>query len=110
MQLATAFRRSKDLKCFPALLSLESSLHKWATLTFLGWGIFATLKAADACRDYLDQSRMLAAGVLFVLSALLKTLSMALFLARFLFLIRWHTTSRIGRLRTNPGITMPVQG
>jgi hypothetical protein len=106
---APPFRRGEDATSVPVLLSLEASLHQWVTLTFLGWGIFATLKATDVCHHYLEQSRILTGGVLFVLIDLLTTLSLALFLALFLFLIRWHTISRIARLQRNTGVATTVR-
>jgi hypothetical protein len=111
-RFATPFRRPSPhgrVTCLPPLLALVSVLDHLIGLSFLGWGIFAAVKVVDVCRHYLDQSRIIPTGFLFVLIDLFSTLTLALFVILFLYLFRWHAINRIREFRDESSTSLGGQ-
>ena len=75
-----------------------SSLRQWIGLTFLGWGIFASVTLVNLCYRLLDEKVVGLGTFLLVLIDYATTLSLALFAIALLYLIRWHILQRIQRL------------
>jgi len=75
-----------------------SSLRQWIGLTFLGWGIFASVSLVNVCYRVLDEKAVGWATFLFVLIDYATALNMALFVVLLLYLIRWHILKRINSL------------
>ena len=90
----------------PAYLELletsSSSLKQWFGSTFLAWGIFASITLTDVCSRLLDDKRIGSSLLLFIIPDFSTTLTMALLVALFLFLVRWHMLKRIDRIRHIP--------
>ena len=102
---APPFRLSRQASS-PAYLELletsSSSLKQWIGSTFLGWGIFASITLTDVCSRLLDDKRIGSALILFIIQDFSTTLTMALLVVLFLFLVRWHMLKRIEHLRHIP--------
>jgi len=102
---APPFRLSRRA-CSPAYLQLletsGTSLKQWIGVTFLGWGIFASISVYDVCDRLLDDKRIGGFVILFVIQDFSTILTMALLVALFSFLARWHMLKRIEHLRHMP--------
>jgi hypothetical protein len=88
------------------LQSLEissTSLRQWIGLTLLAWGIFASVSLYHGCNRLLDSKSTGSFMILFVIQDFSTTLTMALLVVLFLYLVRWHMLKRIERLRHMPG-------
>ena len=75
-----------------------TTLRQWIGLTFLGWGIFASLDLVDVCNHFLEQGIVRGAGILLVIIDYSMTLNMTLVVALLLYLARWYMLKRIERL------------
>jgi hypothetical protein len=103
---APPFRLSRNAGSAAFLHSLETSstsLRQWMGLTLLAWGIFASVSLYDGCNRILDPKSTGSFLILFVIQDFSTTLTMALLVALFLYLVRWHMLKRIERLRHIPG-------
>jgi hypothetical protein len=90
----------------PAYLELlessSSSLKQWIGSTFLAWGIFASICLTDVCNRLLANKTIGNVVILFVIQDFSTTLTMALLVVFFLFLVRWHMLKRIEHIRRMP--------
>lgn len=102
---APPFRLSRKAGSADYLQSLETSctsLGQWIGFTFLGWGIFASVSLYDVGNRLFDSERIGSVAILFVIQDFSTTLTMALLVVLFMYLVRWHMLKRIGRLRRMP--------
>jgi hypothetical protein len=81
------------------LATARTSLKHWIALTFLGWGLFASVNLSDVCNRLFDENTIRRFVILFVIQDFSTTLTMALLVMTFLFLVRWHIVKRIEHLR-----------
>jgi hypothetical protein len=99
---ALPFRLSSQAKN-PGYLKLlrtsSRSLSHWFVCIFLAWGILSSRAIYDVCRGMRNEKTTGGGVILFVIQDLSTALSMALWVALFVFLVRWHLSNRIGRLR-----------
>ncbi len=98
---ALPFRLSRQASSPAYLQSLESSsssLKQWIGSAFLAWGIFASISLTDACNRLLANKTIGNFVILFVIQDFSMTLTMALLVVLFLFLVRWHMLKRIERI------------
>lgn len=89
---APPFRLSRRVNNLTYLKMLEASrtrLKQWIFCTFLAWGILTSISLYDVC------SRLGSGEFLFVLEDYATTLTMALLVILFAFLVRWHLVTRI---------------
>lgn len=101
-RVALPFRLSTHAN-YPSYLKLlrstQGSLCRWMWCIFLGWGILSSTALYGFCNGMLNEKvtgRMVVLIHIRESSALLAT---ALWVASFVFLVRWHVSSRIERLR-----------
>ena len=76
------------------LQSLEissTSLRQWIGLTLLAWGIFASVSLYHGCNRLLDSKSTGSFMILFVIQDFSTTLTMALLVVLFLYLVAWST-------------------
>jgi hypothetical protein len=102
---ALPFRLSRQAGSPAYLQSLESSsssLKQWIGSTFLAWGILASISLTDVCNRLLANKTMGNFVILFVIQDFSTTLTMALLVVLFLFLVRWHVLKRIEHIRHMP--------
>jgi hypothetical protein len=93
-------RRQASSPAYVELLeSSSSSLKQWLGSTFLAWGIFASITLTDVCSRLLYDKRIGSSLLLFIIPDFSTTLTMALLVALFVFLVRWHMLKRIEHLR-----------
>jgi hypothetical protein len=101
-RVALPFRLSthaNDPMYLKLLRSTQSSLCRWMWCILLGWGIVSSTALYGLCNGLLSER---VTGRIVILihiresSALLAT---ALWVDLFVFLIRWHVSTRIERLR-----------
>jgi|SRR5271165_2390199 len=100
-RMAPPFRteRQRDNSAYQRLLqSSSASLKQWISFTYLGWGIFASISVCDLCNRLLDEKGVGSLLVVFLIRDFSTTLTMALLVALFAFLVRWHISRRIGYL------------
>ncbi len=104
-RVAPPFRLSRQAGN-PAYLQLlqawSTSLKQWIGSTFLGWGILASISLYEVCDRLLDVKGMARFAILFVVQDFAVALVMALLVAVFLFLVRWHMLDRMQHLRHAP--------
>jgi hypothetical protein len=82
------------------LLRISShSLSHWINCIFLAWAILQSTVVYDVCRGMRNEKTTGLAVILFVIQDFATALSMALWVVLFVFLIRWHVSARIERLR-----------
>jgi hypothetical protein len=99
---APPFRLSQKAGSAAYLHSLETSytsLGQWIGFTFLGWGIFASVSIYDVCNRIFNSERIGSFAILFIIQDFSTTLTMALLVVLFMYLVRWHMLKRIARLR-----------
>jgi hypothetical protein len=77
------------------LLTSTSSLRLWIGLTFLGWGIFASVSLYKVCDKLLDENRIGNSVILFIIEDFSTAFTMTLLAVLFLFVVRWHLLKRI---------------
>lgn len=70
------------------------SLTQWIGLTFLSWGIFASVSLYDICDGLLNEKRIGSFIVLIIIEDFSSAFSMSLLLVLFLFVVRWHMLKR----------------
>jgi hypothetical protein len=102
---ALPFRLSRQASSPTYLQSLESSsssLKQWIGSTFLAWGIFASISLTDVCNRLLANKTIGNFVILFAIQDFSTTLTMALLVVLFLFLVRWHVLKRIEHIRYMP--------
>jgi hypothetical protein len=95
-------RKASSPAYLELLESSNSSLKQWLGSTFLAWGIFASITLTDVCSRLLDDKRIGSSWLLFIIPDFSTTLTMALLVALFLFLVRWHMLRRIEHIRCMP--------
>jgi len=108
---APPFRLSRQAGNPTYLQSLQASstsLKQWIGCTFLGWGILFSISLHKVCDRLLDDESMGRFAILFAIQDFATTLTMALLVAVFLFLVRWHMLDRMERLRNMPDY--PLRG
>jgi hypothetical protein len=91
-------RRVNDPNYLKLLRTSCRSLSHWIGCTFLGWGILAATTLYDFCNGMMMEKTTERAVILFMLRDFSTALSMALWVALFVFMVRWHVTARIERL------------
>ncbi|HLM80881.1 MAG TPA: hypothetical protein VK302_09625 [Terriglobales bacterium] len=99
---APPFRLSSQAKNpdYLKLLRISSrSLSHWIGFTFLGWAILSSTTLYNVCSEMRREDVTGLGGILFVIQDFSMALSMALWVVLFVFLVQWHVSSRIGRLR-----------
>jgi branched-subunit amino acid transport protein AzlD len=99
---APPFRLSSQAKNpdYLKLLRISShSLSHWIGCTFLVWAILSSTAVYDVCRGMQNEKATGLAVILFVIQDFSIALSMALWVVLFVFLVRWHVSGRIARLR-----------
>jgi hypothetical protein len=86
----------------PAYLRLlqasGTSLKQWIGFTFFAWGVLASVSLHDFCEGLLGEKRTARAVLLLAIQDFSATLTMALLVVLFLFLVRWHVLERIEHL------------
>src|ERR1700760_2354495 len=85
-RMAPPFRpnRQRDNLAYPVLLRTSAaSLKQWASLTYLGWGIFASTAAYNICNRLLEGIRMSSVFLVFGIREFSSALTMALLVALF---------------------------
>jgi hypothetical protein len=99
---APPFRLSSQAEN-PSYLKLlrisHRSLCHWAWCPFLGWAILSSASIYNVCYGMLNEMVTGRPVILYVILDLFTSLSMALWVALFVFLVRWHVCNRIERLR-----------
>lgn len=81
------------------LQTSANSLTQWISLTFLGWGIYASRGLYNTCDRLLVQKVIGSSVIAFIIEDFSTDLTMALLMVTFLFMVRWHMLNRIDRLR-----------
>ena len=66
---------------------------------FLGWGILSFTALYDFCNGMLNEKVTGRMVILLEIRELSTSLAMALWVVLFVFLVRWHVSNRIERLR-----------
>jgi hypothetical protein len=80
------------------LESTVKSLRYWRSLTYQGWGIFASISLCALCDRLLDERRVGALLVVSLVEEFSTTLTMALLVALVVFLLQWNLHKRMGKL------------
>jgi hypothetical protein len=89
-------QRQRDNSAYLSLLqSSAASLKRWISFTCLGWGIFASISLYNLCNRLLDDKRVGGLLVVFLIREFSTTLTMALLVVLFAFLVQWHITMRM---------------
>ena|SRR5713226_3853482 len=91
-------RRANDPVYLKLLLTSGRSLSQWIGCTFLAWGILVSTTLYEVSRGMMNEK---VTGRLIILSEIRElstALSMALLVALFVFLVRWHVLARIDGL------------
>ena len=84
----------------PLLHTTASSLGRWIGLTFLTWGIATSVTIVNFCQRIQTWKELSVwGGTVLQVSELLVTLTFALVVVTFLYLIRWRILNRIERFR-----------
>ena len=102
---APPFRLSRQAGNPAYLRMLQASairLKQWIGLTLLTWGVFASVRLYDLCDGLLQEKRTDRVVVLFAIQDFSTSLTMALLVVVFSFLVRWHMLERIEHLRRTP--------
>lgn len=99
---ALPFRLSSQSKN-PSYLKLlrisHRSLSHWIGCVFLAWAILSSTAIYNFCHGMLYEKVTGRIVILFATRDLFTSLSMALWVVLFVFLVRWHVSNRIERLR-----------
>jgi hypothetical protein len=94
-------RQSKDAAYISLLQSTATSLDRWIRLAWFAWGIFGSISVFDFCNRVLDEKMVGRFDVAFFFRQMSTTLTMALLVALFAFLVQWHISRRVeDRLRS----------
>lgn len=99
---APPFRLSSEAKnpdYLKLLRTSSSSLSHWIGCTFLGWAILSSATLYDLCKGMLNEKVTGRVVILLVVRDFSTALSMALWVVLFVFLARWHVSTRIECLR-----------
>jgi hypothetical protein len=95
--------RPEHSPAYRALLeSTVESLRYWRSLTYQGWGIFASISLYALCDRLLDEQRVGSLLVVSLVEEFSTTLTMALLVALVVFLLQWNLHKRVTRV-LNPG-------
>jgi hypothetical protein len=95
---AASSPRANDPVYLKLLLTSSRSLSQWIGCTFLAWGILVSTTLYEVSRGMMNEK---VTGRLIILSEIRElstALSMALLVALFVFLVRWHVLARIDGL------------
>ena len=96
LRLSTQANNPSYLKL---LRSTHGSLSYWMWCMFLGWGILSFTALYDFCNGMLNEKVTGRMVILLEIRELSTSLAMALWVVLFVFLVRWHVSNRIERLR-----------
>jgi len=99
---APPFRLSRQAKNPDYLKLLRISAHSlshWMGVTFLGWAIASSTALYEVCSGLLLEKATGLAVIQFVIRDFAMTFVMAMWVVLFVFLVRWHVSARIERLR-----------
>jgi len=97
-RLAPPFRasRHRDNPAYPSLLrSLVASLRQWVSCTFLGWGIFASIRLSDVCGGLLYEKSVGSLFVVYLVREFSTSLTLTLLVVLLPFLIQWYVSRRM---------------
>lgn len=101
-RVALPFRLSTQANN-PSYLKLlricHRSLCQWFGCIFLAWAILSSTAIYNLCHGMLSEKVTGRTVILFAIRDFFTSLSMALWVVLFVFLIRWHVSNRIERLR-----------
>lgn len=75
------------------LRSFAASLQNWIVLTFLAWGLYISITVTRICGQL--QRSVSPQLVSYIVGELSVTTTMALLVALFAFLVRWHISRRL---------------
>jgi len=81
------------------LRSTRGSLSHWMWSTFLGWGILSSTALYDVCKGMLNEKVTGRMVILLQIREFAALLATALWVVSLVFLVRWHLSNRIERLR-----------
>jgi hypothetical protein len=91
-------RRANDPVYLKLLRTSSRSLSQWIGCTFLGWGILTSTTLYDVCNGMMNEKTTGRVVILLVIRDFSTALSMVLWVALFVFLVRWHVVARIEHL------------
>jgi len=100
-RIAPPFRtaRQEGGPAYLALLkSTVDSLRYWRSLTYQGWGIFASISLYELCNRLLDDRRVGDLLVVYLIREFSTTFTMALLVALLVFLLQWNLHRRVEKL------------
>ena len=92
-------KRARDPDYIKLLRKSSLSLFHWIGCTFLGWAILCATTLYAVCRGLLDERATGWAVIQFMIRDISLELGLALWVVSFIFLVRWHVSNRIERLR-----------
>ncbi len=92
-------RQSKNPDYLKLLRISAHSLSHWMGITFLGWAIASSTAVYTVCSGLLLEKATGWAVIQFVIRDFAMAFGMALWVVLFIFLVRWHVSARIERLR-----------
>jgi hypothetical protein len=95
------FRGNQILVDDPAYLKLlqgyAADVTRWLGLIFLAWGILAATAICRVVASELRQDRISIAAFMYIVEDLSASFATVLWVAVFLYLVRWHFLSRFER-------------
>lgn len=101
-RVALPFRLSTQANN-PSYLKLLRVCHRslchWIGCIFLAWAILSSTAIYNFCHGMLSEKVTGRIVILFAIRDFFTSLSMALWVVLFVFVVRWHASSRIERLR-----------
>ena len=83
----------------PKLERTAVSLRRWLVLTLLAWALVTSVTIVNSCQTMLTWEKLSGWQTLHQISELSMTLTFALVVVTFLYLIRWYILNRIERFR-----------
>ena len=92
-------KRASDPDYIKLLRKSSLSLLHWIGCTFLVWAILCATTLDVVCRGLLDEKATGWAVIQFMIRDISLELGLALWVVSFIFLVRWHVSNRIERLR-----------
>lgn len=108
------FKRSPNRATPEHLHSLQtaaSSLGRWIGLIFLSWGLLTSINSISVCSALLRQETIGWGPIVLVLLDYARLLNWTLYVATFVFLIRWQLLKRIQQMKTarTEGLPEPLR-
>lgn len=91
-------RQAQNPNYVEFLQASATSLKQWIGCTFLGWGLFASVRLYNVCNRLLDDKMAGRFVVVYLVREFSTALTMALIVVIFVFLARWHIINRIEHL------------